>query len=93
MAIKLDVNSVNLRLTMKIEYANKVSDEVVTLLRDERMRQGISQYKLAQGCGLSKTSIAYIERKENKPTLRTLVMIADYLDVDLSEYLKQVLMK
>ena len=53
----------------------------------------MSQYKLAHGCGLSKTSIAYIERNENKPTLRALIMIADYLNVDLSEYLKQALEK
>ncbi|MCI5543880.1 MAG: helix-turn-helix transcriptional regulator [Azospirillum sp.] len=61
---------------------------MVALLKQERQRQGISCYKLAKGCGLSKTSIAYIEKNENKPTLRTLVMIADYLNVDLSEYLK-----
>ena len=78
---------------MRIDEANKISDNVVALLKAERIRQGMSQYKLAKECGLSKTSVAYIERNENKPTLRALVMIADYLNVDLSEYLKQALEK
>lgn len=78
---------------MEINEAGKISDNVVSLLKAERQRQGVSRYKLAHGCGLSKTSIAYIERNENKPTLRTLIMIADYLNVDLSEYIKQSLRK
>ena len=78
---------------MRIDEANKISDKLVAFLREERLRQSMSQYKLAKECGLSKTSVAYIERNENKPTLRALVMIADYLNVDLSEYLKQALEK
>ena len=76
---------------MKIDDANKISDIVVALLKAERIRQGMSQYKLAKECGLSKTSVAFIERNENKPTLSTLVRIADALNVDLSEYLQKAL--
>ena len=76
---------------MKIDDANKISDNVVALLKAERIQQGMSQYKLAKECGLSKTSVAYIERNENKPTLSTLIRIANALDIDLSEYLKQAL--
>ncbi len=68
---------------MKIDEVGHISDMVVEILKQERIRQGISQYKLAKECGLSKTSIAFIERFENKPTLRTLLMIADCLDIDL----------
>ena len=78
---------------MKIEDANKISYTVVAFLKEERIRQGMSQYKLAKECGLSKTSVAFIERNENKPTLSTLVRFADALNVDLSEYLKQALEK
>ena len=63
---------------------------VVELLKQERIRRGISQYKLAKECGLSKTSIAFIERFENKLTLRTLLMISDCLQVDLGDVLKTV---
>ena len=63
---------------------------VVELLKQERIRRGISQYKLTKECGLSKTSIAFIERFENKLTLRTLLMISDCLQVDLGDVLKTV---
>ena len=69
---------------MKIDEAGHISD--IT----ERIRRGISQYKLAKECGLCKTSIAFIERFENKPTLRTLLMISDCLQVDLGDVLKTV---
>ena len=45
---------------MKIDDANKISDNVVALLKAERIRQGMSQYKLDKECGLSKTSVAYL---------------------------------
>ena len=70
---------------MKIDEAGHISDMVVELLKQERIHRGISQYKLAKECGLCKTSIAFIERFENKPTLRTLLMISDCLQVDLGE--------
>lgn len=76
---------------MRIDEANKISDKLVAFLREERLRQGMSQYKLDKECGLSKTSVAFIERNENKPTLSTLVRIADALNVDLSEYLQKAL--
>jgi len=75
---------------MKIDEAEHISDMVVELLKQERIHRGISQYKLAKECGLSKTSIAFIERFENKPTLRTLLMISDCLQVDLGDVLKTV---
>lgn len=75
---------------MKIDEAGHISDMVVELLKQERIHRGISQYKLAKECGLCKTSIAFIERFENKPTLRTLLMISDCLQVDLGDVLKTV---
>lgn len=74
---------------MNIEQAGNISDEVVDFLRQERIRQGISRYKLAKDCGLSKTSIAYIENFENKPTLRSLLMISACLKVDLGQLITQ----
>ncbi len=75
---------------MKIKKAIDKSDRVVAALKHERKRLNISQYKLAQLCGLSKTSIALIERYDNKPTLRTLFMISDALNIDLGEIIKNV---
>ena len=75
---------------MKINEAGHISDMVVELLKQERIRRGVSQYKLAKECGLCKTSIAFIGRFKNKPTLRTLLMISDCLQVDLGDVLKTV---
>ncbi|MBR3661673.1 MAG: hypothetical protein IKN67_00135 [Alphaproteobacteria bacterium] len=40
---------------MRIDEANKISDKLVAFLREERLRQGMSQYKLDKECGLSKS--------------------------------------
>lgn len=76
---------------MNKREAQTISDEIVGVLRKKRIQQGISQYKLAQKTtGLSKSSILYIERLKQKPALYTLLMIADCLNVDLSDVLKSL---
>lgn len=71
---------------MNKRQAQEKSDLIVLKLRQERLRQGITQYKLAQETGMSKSSVLYIENLTQKPSLYTIIMIADYLGVDLSEY-------
>ena len=44
-------------LVMNKREAQTISDEIVGVLRKKRIQQGISQYKLAQETGLSKSSI------------------------------------
>lgn len=75
---------------MRIDEAEHINNKVVDFLKEERIRQGISQYKLAQQTGISKTSIAFIERYENKPTLRTLLILADGLNIKLSDILRNL---
>ena len=76
---------------MKIDIAGNISDKVVEVLASERKRQNMSCYKLAKICGLSKTSIGLIERFENKPTLRTLIMISSALKANLGEIIQNIL--
>ena len=45
---------------MNKREAQTISDEIVGVLRKKRIQQGISQYKLAQETGLSKSSILYL---------------------------------
>ena len=71
---------------MNKRQAQEKSDLIVLKLRQERLRQGITQYKLAQETGMNKSSVLYIENLTQKPSLYTIIMIADYLGVDLSEY-------
>lgn len=74
---------------MKIREAQTFSDAVVDILKRERIKKGISQYKIAQACEISKSALSYIEKHERRPTLQTLAIIADYLDADLSAIIKE----
>ena len=66
-----------------------VCAEVVRLLAEERKRQGITKYALAQRSGLSEQSIGYIERGLRQPYLETIVRISSGLEVDLGEIMKR----
>ena len=70
---------------MKIREAQTFSDEVVDLLVQERIRQNISRYRLAKECGITEAALSYIERHERRPTLYTLKMIADTLNIQLAD--------
>lgn len=74
---------------MKINDAVKFSDTVVQLLREERVRRGVSQYRLAKDCDISKSSINYIECRKQIPTIKTLMIITDYLGISLGDLIKK----
>ena len=61
----------------------------------ERIRQcrrdlNLSQEALAHLCGLHRTFVGTIERGEVNPTLGTLVLLANGLDVDVGELVQGV---
>ena len=66
-----------------------VHSGVIRLLREERERQGISQYELAPKAGLSASTLSVIERELRNPTLDTLLRIAGVLEVELGGLLTQ----
>ncbi|MDO4184600.1 MAG: helix-turn-helix transcriptional regulator [Rhodospirillales bacterium] len=68
--------------------AQKLSDKIVAVLRQERIKKGISQYKMAKDIGMSKSSILYIENLTQRPSLYTVLLIANYLNVDISQIIK-----
>lgn len=68
--------------------AQKLSDKIVAVLRQERIKKGISQYKMAKDIGMSKSSILYIENLTQHPSLYTVLLIANYLNVDISQIIK-----
>ncbi len=75
---------------MNKRQAQKISDKIIISLRKARIDKGISQYRLAQDIGMSKSSILYIESLKQRPTMYTILMIANYLGVKLSNILKQI---
>jgi len=66
-----------------------VHSAVIRLLREERERQGVSNYELAPKAGLSASTMSLIERGLRNPTLDTLLRIAGVLEVELGELLIQ----
>ncbi|MBO7483504.1 MAG: helix-turn-helix transcriptional regulator [Alphaproteobacteria bacterium] len=75
---------------MKKREAQEISDKIVAILRRVRLEKGITQYKMAKDTGMSKSSILYIENFTQRPSLYTVILLADYLSVDFSEVLKKV---
>ena len=76
---------------MKKRQAQEISDQIVAVLRQKRLEQGITQYKMAKDTGMSKSSILYIENHTQRPTLYTVLLLADYLGVDFSQVVREVL--
>lgn len=71
------------------------SEQIVRLLiarlREERLKQGLSQNALAIRAGLSHTMVLRLERSDRMPTLDTLLRLAEALGVDLSDYLRDAI--
>ncbi len=56
-------------------------------IRQMRERKGVSQQNLADMCNMPKTSIGRIERAEVSVTIRTLIKIANALEIEPKELL------
>lgn len=75
---------------MKIEIkAERICTRVMLLLREDREKKGISGTQLADRSGLNQSTISLLDRGERKPTLDTLVRIAEVLGIELGEILLQ----
>jgi XRE family transcriptional regulator, regulator of sulfur utilization len=61
---------------------------VCAALRAERIKQGISQQRLAEMAGISRTGLRHIEALEASPTLYNVLRIARTLQVSLPEVLE-----
>jgi transcriptional regulator with XRE-family HTH domain len=56
-------------------------------IRQLREKNNISQQELANDCGIPKTQIGRIERAEINTTIRTLIKIANALNIEPKELL------
>ncbi len=74
---------------MKKREAENISREVIDILKKERQSRNISRYKIAKDTGLSESSLSYIERKSQQPSLTTLLIIASYLKINLGKIISE----
>ncbi len=69
------------------DHLDGLSAAVIRLLREERERQSVSGKELARRCGLNQSTISLTDRGLRKPTLETLLRMADVLKVRLGDIL------
>lgn len=74
---------------MKIRDAQIYSDLIVDIIREKQQHLGISSYTLAQKTNLSEASLSYIFHHHRRPTLYTLIMIVDALELSLTDIIEQ----
>ena len=64
---------------------NNLSKKLGKKIKIERIKQDISQEKLAEMSGLHRTTLGIIENGKNSPTLDSIARIAIALNLSLSE--------
>lgn len=74
---------------MKIRDAQIYSDLIVDIIRERQQHLGISNYALAQKTNLSEASLSYIYHHQRRPTIYTLIMIIDALDLSLVDIIEE----
>ena len=72
---------------LTFDHLDELSAAVIRLLREERERQGFSGKELAERCGLNQSTISLTDRGLRKPTLETLLRMANVLKVRLGDVL------
>lgn len=72
---------------MRPDKERKTVEKVCKALVQARLDQSLSQQRLAEMAGLSRTGLRHIEAGTSNPTLHSLLKIAKALEVDLATLL------
>jgi transcriptional regulator with XRE-family HTH domain len=59
-----------------------VLSAVARILRDERLKMGLSLAAVAARAGISYQMVGFVEKEQRNPTLDTLLRISDALGID-----------
>lgn len=60
-----------------------------SFLERKRIERQITKLRISKETGLSRTAVTLIVNRQNSPTLRTLLMLADCIGVDLKDVLDE----
>lgn len=74
---------------VKPDEQRKTVERVCEALIQARIEQELSQQRLAEMAGISRTGLRHIESLETSPTLHSLLRLAKALDVDLAKLLRK----
>ena len=69
----------------------KIVEAVILRLVDARLKKGISQNRLAELAGLSRSGLRHLEDGETNPTLYSLLKIAGALNVKIGRLIGVVM--
>ncbi len=75
---------------MDVREAQEISDAVVNKIKKNLYDQGHTSYWLAQQCNLTEAALSYIFNHKRHPTLHTLLIISEALNIKLSDVLKDI---
>lgn len=66
-----------------------IESSVVHLLREKRMAKKLSMYVVAKRARMSHSMISRVEHEQCRPSLDTLLRIADAMEIDLWPLIKK----
>ena len=72
-----------------IAYYEAIRKEIIRLLREERERQSLSKYAMAQRSGVSESMVGLVERGLRNPSLELILRLADGSGADLPALIKK----
>lgn len=72
---------------MKKDTEKEAVKNLCRALREERLKQNLSQQRLSEMADISRTGLRHIESLETNPTLYSLLKLSKALQFDLSEFL------
>ena len=74
---------------VKTDPVKALVESICVTLREIREKRGLSQVRLAEIAGISRTGLRHIENLEASPTLASLLRISEALEVDLASLLRE----
>ena len=74
---------------VKEDRERAIVRKVCIRLADERKKLGISQQRLSEMAGLSRTGVRHIEGLETNPTLSSLLKVGNALKLDLAAMISE----
>jgi transcriptional regulator with XRE-family HTH domain len=72
-----------------IAHYEAIRKEIIRLLQEERERQHLSKYAVAQRSGVSESMVGLVERGLRNPSLELILRLADGVDTNLSEIIQK----